>query len=50
MSVNDNRSDAMHARMSESHRVVNHCPCDLAAEIRMIEGRHDPDHSLLINY
>jgi hypothetical protein len=29
----------------------NSCPCGLAGEqIRLIEGRHDPDRSLLINY
>ena len=43
MSVNDNRSDPMQS--------VTRCRGDLArGTIPMIEGRHDPDRSLLINY
>jgi hypothetical protein len=43
MSVNDNRSDPMQS--------LTRCPYRLAREtIAMIEGRHDPDRSLLINY
>jgi hypothetical protein len=43
MSVNDNKSNPMQSLTS--------CPYRLAREtIRMIEGRHDPDRSLLINY
>ena len=52
MSVNDNRSDAMHVRMNESHRVVTHSLSirSRSGTIHMIEGLHDPDRSLLINY
>jgi hypothetical protein len=43
MSVNDNKSNPMQS--------LTRCPYRLAREtIRMIEGRHDPDRSLLINY
>jgi hypothetical protein len=43
MSVNDNRSDPMQS--------LTRCLYHLAREtIRLIEGRHDPDRSLLINY
>jgi hypothetical protein len=43
MSVNDNRSDPMQS--------LTRCPYRLArGTIRMIEGRRDPDRSLLINY
>jgi hypothetical protein len=52
MSVNDNSSDAMHVRMNESHRMVTHSLSIRSGSrtIRMIEGWHDPDRSLLINY
>jgi hypothetical protein len=43
MSVNDNKSNPMQS--------LTRCPYRLAREtIRMIEGRHDPDRSLLINH
>jgi hypothetical protein len=43
MSVNDNRSDPMQS--------LTRCPYRLArGAVRMIDGRHDPDRSLLINY
>ena len=43
MSVNDNRSDPMQS--------LTRCPYRLArGTIRMIEGRHETDRSLLINY
>jgi hypothetical protein len=43
MSVNNNRSDPMES--------LTRCPYRLArGTIRMIEGRHDPDRSLLINH
>jgi hypothetical protein len=43
MSVNDNRSDPMQS--------PTRCPCGLTSgAIRLIEGRHDPHRSLLINY
>jgi hypothetical protein len=43
MSVNDNRSDPMQSLTRFPYRLAR-------GPIRMIEGRHDPDYSLLINY